>query len=261
MYYCGDSKKMNENRDIVSFYYYSNPVFPEKCALGISNQIIHRNIFMLPTGDKIHFEFPSFEDFSYCSMCNYKGVNSLAERNGGEKYIIFRTTDKTTRKINIVGYFKVGRMYYQETDLFNNNGFTIGIESSEVKLLPRNTICIPPEEERSFRRGHRVSWKTPDMKRKLENFLENIDEQTENLKKRYQDETKRLIKMLTNEHEIENWKQICDKCLSKDGCPLIEYRDLWIKKHEIHLFDAIHKAYTNLYTKSMRDQIPRVYLR
>jgi len=65
-------------KDIVLFYYYSFPPVPDGCFLGLLSDIAYRNMFLLPCpGNKIHFEFPMFEDHSYNSICNRLGVREL----------------------------------------------------------------------------------------------------------------------------------------------------------------------------------------
>ena len=96
---------INYDRDIVLFNYYSTRVFLEGCFINISNDLAHRNLFLFKLSDgKIHFEFPVFENHTYNSICNLKGVRSLIKRDTNEKYIIFRTQDQNTKKRYIIGY-------------------------------------------------------------------------------------------------------------------------------------------------------------
>ena len=114
------------DRDIVLFYYYSSPAVPNRFFLGLSNDITYRNMFLLPCpGNKIHFEFPMFEDYSYNGICNRLAVRELIKRLGNhEKYIIFRTDNK-----ELIGFYRILRAFCQETNIFNNHGFVWGIET------------------------------------------------------------------------------------------------------------------------------------
>ena len=98
-------------KDIVLFYYYSSPLLPEDCYLQLSKDIAYRNMFMINNeSDKIHFEFPMFEDHSYNTICSTKGLRSLIKRpDSHEKYIIFRTKNIDTGECIIIGYYKIKR--------------------------------------------------------------------------------------------------------------------------------------------------------
>ena len=94
-------------RDIVLFYYHSSNKLPRSCYLGISDDIAHRNMFLDARGPFVHFEFPTFEDHSYSSICNGPGLKRLIERqNGNDKYIIFRTKDRDDDTNHIIGYWR-----------------------------------------------------------------------------------------------------------------------------------------------------------
>lgn len=144
--------------DIVLFYYYSSPSLSDCCYLELDSEVAYRNLLMItPSSDKkIHFEFPVFEDHSYNTICNLKGVKSLIKRpSENEKYIIFRTKDQDTGASNIIGYYKIGRSFYYETNMFNNNGFVWGIEANEPRLLKKGALQYKGP---SLKQGYKTSW-------------------------------------------------------------------------------------------------------
>ena len=93
------------------------------------------------------------------------------KRRSKEKYIIFRTKDIDLNKRYIIGFYKIGKIYFQETKKFNNNGFVCGIESSEVCLLRKGEILL---QDITIKRGHRASWTSEERNEQLSNFLEEI---------------------------------------------------------------------------------------
>lgn len=252
---------INIGRDIVLFYYYSSHTFPEDCYLDISSDIVHRNLFLFKCNDgKIHFEFPVFEDHTYNSICNRKGVRSLIKRNNDNKYIIFRTIDKKKRQRYIIGYYKVGREYYQETKLFNNNGFVCGFEASETQLLKRGELTF---KDRSIGIGYNVSWHSEKWNKKLNSFLDKIQSKSEDVSDMYQNETSLLISLFKDKERIEEWRGSCKACESKKNCYFFKYNERYKKKNpNSNMFDIINKIYnSNIYSKNVLDNIKKMYIR
>lgn len=252
---------INTEKDIVLFYYYSTPTFPDNCYLEISNALAHRNLFLFKCDDgKIHFEFPVFEDHSYNSICNMNGVRSLIKRNTDEKYIIFRTRDNITEKKYIIGYYKVGKTYYQETNKYNNNGFVCGFESSEKFLLKRGEIIF---EDRSFGRGYNVSWREKKINKKLYDFLKLIQKKNEDYSKEYQKETNNLINLFKDENRINEWKEYCKRCSYSDKCYFYNYNEKYKEKNpHSNMYSLINTIYnSNMYSKNVLDIIPKKYIR
>lgn len=253
---------INTERDIVLFYYYSTPTFPNDCYLEISNDLAHRNLFLFKCNDgKIHFEFPIFEDHSYNSICNINGVRSLIKRNTSDKYILFRTRDRDTGKRYIIGYIKIGKTYYQETKLFNNNGFVCGFESSDTHLLKRGAVIL---KDKSFGRGYNVSWHVPELNKKLNGFLEKIQNKSEDFSRVYQKETNQLINLFKNKKQLQEWKAKCETCNSNDKCYFYKYNERYKTKNpHTNMFNLIYTIYnnSNIYSKNVLDTIPKKYIR
>ncbi|KKL93668.1 hypothetical protein LCGC14_1872390 [marine sediment metagenome] len=252
---------INTERDIVLFYYYSTSPFPTDCYLEISNDIVHRNLFLFKCDDgKIHFEFPMFENHTYNSICNRRGVRSLIKRDNDKKYIIFRTIDKKKRQRHIIGYYKVGKQYYQETNLFNNNGFVCGFEASETHLLKKGDLIF---KDRSIGRGYNVSWHTEKMNKKLNSFLDKIQDKSVNVSDLYQNETSLLISLFKDKERIEEWRTSCKTCESKKKCYFFKYNERYTKKNpNSNMFDIINKVYnSNIYSKNVLDKIKKIYIR
>ncbi len=252
---------INYDRDIVLFNYYSTRVFLEGCFINISNDLAHRNLFLFKLSDgKIHFEFPVFENHTYNSICNLKGVRSLIKRDTNEKYIIFRTQDQNTKKRYIIGYYKIGKTYYQETKIFNNNGFVCGFEASEIHLLKRREIIF---KDNSIGIGHNVSWHLEKWNRKLNNFLNRIQSKDEDYSDLYQKETLELVHLFKDEKKMDEWKDFCKTCIKNKQCYFYRYNERYKKKNpKSNMYDLIHKVYnSNIYSKNILDEIPKKYIR
>lgn len=252
---------INTERQITLFYYHSTRRFPDNCYLEISNNLAHRNLFLFNCNDgKIHFEFPVFEDHSYNSICNRLGVRSLIKKKGNDKYIIFRTMDKDIKKRYIIGYYKVGKTYYQETKLFNNNGFVCGFETSETKLLKRGDIVF---NDKSIGKGHNVSWHNEKWNSKLNGFLDKIINFSEDASDLYQKETNNLINLFKDENKIREWKEYCEVCQNNKKCYFHKYNKRYIKKNpKSNMFELINTVYTSkLYSKNGLDIIKKKYIR
>lgn len=254
--------EINFDRDIVIFNYYSTKIFPNDCFLEISNELAHRNLFLFKcSGDgKIHFEFPMFENHSYNSICNRRGVRSLFKRKSNEKFIIFRTQDQNSKHRYIIGYYKIGKYYYQETKMFSNNGFVLGFESAETQLLKRMQIVFT---DKSFGIGHNVSWNNSKINSKLNKFLDNIQSLEEDFSSSYQNETNYLISLFKNKIKMTEWKNYCKTCSFNGECYFYKYNKRYINKNpKSDMYELINYVYTsNIYSKNKLDEIPKKYVR
>lgn len=241
-------------RDIVLFYYYSSPSVPESCYLSLRPEIAYRNMFLHPcSGNKIHFEFPMFEDHSYNTICNLRGLRKLMQRaNNNEKYIIFRTGNQ-----HIVGLYKIRRAYYQETSMFNNNGFVWGIEANPY-LIEKGLVKYegPPP-----RQGFKASWHSDEWTEILNGLLLRIQEQ-ENLSDIYKSETNRLIRLLKSKGATERWHRHCTACETQSECAIYPQIDRYNKEHtDSNMFITLYHVYnSNLYSRNALTAIPKIYL-
>jgi len=244
--------------DISFFYYYSSPTLPENCYLNLDPDVAYRNWLLSPSGRKIHFEFPVFEDHSYNTICNTKGVRSLIKRpSENEKYIIFRTRNDDTNKSNIIGYYRVGRAFYHETNLFNNNGFVWGIETDECHLLKKDALEYTGP---LLKQGHHVSWNTEKWNEILFDILEDIPKY-ENIAKKYQDETNRLISLFKNIDKMDEWRDFCKSC-NNNKCKFFIKNRNYRKNHISDLFSVIHHTYsTNIYSRNELLKLNKIYLK
>ena len=185
-------------RDIVLFYYYSSPPVPDGCYLRMSCDIAYRNMFLLACpGNRVHFEFPMFEDHSYNTICNRMGMRNLIRRpSEHEKYIIFRTGNR-----HIIGYYRVVRTYYQESNMFNNNGFVWGIEAAP-HLIKKGLVEY---EGPRLRQGYKASWQSAEWAKVLTRLLDRIEDE-ENISDLYESETNRLVELLKDREKVRQWK-------------------------------------------------------
>ncbi len=253
---------INFDRDIVLFNYYSTKIFPNDCFLEISNELAHRNLFLFKCSSdgKIHFEFPMFENHSYNSICNRRGVRSLFKRKSKEKYIIFRSQDQNSRHRYIIGYYKISKCYYQETKIFNNDGFVLGFESAERQLLKRKQIVF---KDKSFGIGYNVSWNNSDINSKLNSFLDKIKDIEEDFSSSYQNETNHLISLFKDKSKMNEWKNYCKTCNNSGKCYFHQYNKRYIQKNpKSDIYGLINYVYTtNIYSKNILDEIPKRYVR
>ncbi|MHA1380628.1 MAG: hypothetical protein ACTSRG_19855 [Candidatus Helarchaeota archaeon] len=246
--------------DIILFYYYSAPSLPDNCYLNLVNDLLYRNMFLFLTpGNGIHFEFPIFEDHSYNTICNRVGMRSLIKRPAeNERYIIFRTKNLDNKKNTIIGYYKVGRKYYQETNMFGNNGFVWGIESEDVHLIRKGQI----ELEEVLRQGYRTSWNSEEWNYKLNELLERIRRE-EDISDLYRDETNRLIRIFKDREAVIEWREECQYCTQRGDCTLFRRYMRYNNGHkDSDMYCVLHKIYcSNIYSRNYLNTIPKIYIR
>lgn len=242
-------------KDIVLFYYYSSPPVPEGCFLGLVTDIAYRNIFLVACpGNKIHFEFPMFEDHSYNSICNRIGVRNLIKRpSEHEKYIIFRTENR-----DIIGYYRVVRAYYQETNMFNNNGFVWGIESAAY-LIRKGLVKY---EGPRLRQGYKASWQSTEWAKALTGLLNRIESE-ENVSDLYKSETTQLVELLKDKAKVKQWEEKCLACKLQSSCSLYRRFDKYTREHSnSNMFAVFGSVYNgNLYSRNVLEKIPKIYLK
>jgi hypothetical protein len=211
-------------------------------------------MFLLPCPDKkIHFEFPVFEDHSYNTICNRLGVRALIQRpKSRAKYIIFRTRDN-----DIIGFYRVRRAYYQETDMFNNNGFVWGIEA-DAYLIRKEAVKY---KGAPLRQGFKASWHSEARANLLNELLYDIERQG-NIAHLYQSETNRLIGILKSSQRIKQWQEYCESCASQAECTVHSYFEKYNREHRgANIFLALNHVYkSNLYSRNALTTIPKVYL-
>lgn len=242
-------------KDVVLFYYYSSPLAAESCFLRLNKDICYRNMFLMPCPDhKIHFEFPVFEDHSYNTICNLIGLKNLIKRpSKHDKFIIFRTCNQ-----DIVGFYRIERAYYQETDMFNNNGFVWGIEA-EPYLVKRGVIKYDGPR---LRQGYRASWHGEEWASILTGTLNRITSE-ENLSHIYSSETNRLIELLKDENSMNAWEEYCHSCDEKCNCRLYSQFERYGKEHQdSNIFCTMNRVYnSNIYSRNVLLGIPKIYLK
>ena len=242
-------------KDIVLFYYYSSPTVPDSCFLGLSNDIAYRNMFLLSCpGDKIHFEFPMFEDHSYSSICNRLGVRELIKRpENHEKYIIFRTGNK-----DIIGFYRVLRAFYQETNMFNNNGFVWGIEAVPYLI----TKGLVKYEGPRLRQGYQASWRSTEWAELLNKLLDEVENHS-NISAVYNSETNRLVELLKDTQKRSEWERNCLACTEHDNCRIYREFTKYNREHpNANMFYVLGEIYnSNVYSRNYLCKIPKIYLK
>ena len=197
-------------------------------------------------------------DHSYNTICNLKGVRSLIKRpSENEKYIIFRTKNQDTGASNIIGYYKIGKSFYYETNMFNNNGFVWGIKANETHLLKKDALDYNGPQ---LRQGYKTTWGESEWKTILIKILGQISEK-ENISQKYQDETNRLISIFKNKSRINEWREFCENCETKKKCTFYRRNTIYKNKHQSDLFSVIHHAYTtNLYSQNELLKLNKIYI-
>ncbi len=245
-----------ENRIIIFSYYSISKHFPSDCFLDLSPNIVYRNMFLETCSEnKIHFEFPMFEDHTYNSICNGKELISLIrEPSEYDKYIIFRSKNR------IVGYYRVGTAYFQETNFFNRNGFVWGFKADEVHLVKKGSLTYngPP-----LGRSKPRSWSNdPKWKKVLNKYLFKIKQQ-QNIAEEYQSETNRLINIFQDKDKVQKWKDYCSSCSSSNKCTFYNRNRRYKPDNPDHdLFYVINMYYSgDFYSRNILESIPKIPIR
>jgi hypothetical protein len=244
-------------RDIVLFYYYSAHEVPESCYLNISRDVAHRNVFLQQCGNFTHFEFPTFEDHSYSSICNGSCLKKLIKcENGNEKYIIFRTKNHDNNDNQLIGYYKIEKAYYQETSFFDDNGFIWGIEAKPAYLIRKGDIKCEYSGRPCV-----TSWNDKTWEKKLNKMINEI-EKKEDISDIYQKETNHLISIFKDIKKMEEWKTTCETCIDKKNCIMYKKFKNYSNRNNNNIFNVIHNVYTsNIYSKNVLDKIGKKYLK
>lgn len=212
-------------------------------------------MFLLPCSEgKIHFEFPVFEDHSYSTICNRIGLRNLIQKpHNSDKYIIFRTDD-----LDIVGYYKVTKEYYQETNMFNNNGYVWGIEA-EPYLIKKGSVKY---EGPRLRQGFRASWHGQEWQELLDNILTNITKHP-NISDVYNTETNRLISFLKDRGKLLEWAEKCTACAEQDSCYINRTFQSYGEEHPSRdMLSVLNHVYSSsIYSRNILKNIPKNYLK
>jgi hypothetical protein len=244
-------------RYIVLLYYYRSPLLPKECFLKLSEDIAYRNMLLFRSEDnRIHFELPVFEDHTYNSICNYHVVVNLVENFNEyeEVYIVFRAKNLEEGESTIIGYYQIGKVYYQETNLFNRNGIVWGLKSDKAYLIRKNAINCGYKG-----RGSPTS-KNKKWRGSLNELLGEI-ERHKNISGDYQEETKRLIGIFKDMEKMNEWKEYCKRCEKQKECKFFRRAKRYEKKNRnSDLFSAINRVYTNnLYSRNELSRLEKVY--
>ena len=160
---------------------------------------------------------PVFEDHSYNTICNRKGLKALIQRpQQNEKYLIFQTSNYENGEKQIVGYYRVGLEFYYETKMWDNYGFVWGIEGSDVHLIKKGELVYSgnriPRYASTFHGDQNRYWES-----KLNELINDISSRP-NIAPTYKSETNRLISLFKNPEKLKEWRQKCMVCTSKKMC-------------------------------------------
>ena len=149
-------------------------------------------------------------------------------------------------------------IYYQETNMFNSNGYIWGIESLERHLIKKETILY----EKKVTRNYRTSWGPNKKYNQYLNNLLNEIKKHENISKIYKNETNRLVELFKNKNEVEKWKKACECCEKKSRCTLNRRYKRYAKKNKnSDMFSAINNIYnSNIYSKNELNKIQKKYI-
>jgi hypothetical protein len=219
----------------ILFYYNSLPDMPPECSL-FSPEIMHRDFFKCNPTNTGHYQYPKFETLSYDEGCHQKEVQHFLNKTD-PNYIVFYTrhTDLMGNKQNkIVGYFKVGEKHTFKYEDKCKQGFY----ASESVLLPKDK-CIPIGYKS---RGVPVSWGNSKIKDTVSNELKKlINNQTDNITDKYQQETKGIMEKLMRESGTEEIINICNRCLVKKNCH-------WGTKGSQFMGEKLNELYKDKFT-------------
>jgi hypothetical protein len=244
-------------RYIILLYYYCSPPLPKECFLDLSEDIAYRNMLLFRSEDnRIHFELPVFEDHTYNSLCNYHSIVSLVKkfRKYEEVYIIFRARNMEKRESTIIGYYRIGGVYYQETNLFNRNGIVWGLRSEEAYLIRKNAVNCGYKSKGSPT-SESEKWRGP-----LNELLEKI-RRHKNISKVYHEETIRLVDVFKDKEKMNEWKEYCQRCEKQKECKFYRRAKRYNKKNpNSDLYSAINRVYTDtLYSRNELNRLDRIY--
>ncbi|BBB33357.1 hypothetical protein TTHT_1903 [Thermotomaculum hydrothermale] len=197
----------------ILFYYNSLPDMPNGCCL-FSKEVMHRDFFMCNPTNTGHYEYPKFETLSYDDGCHCREVRNFLKNSKPtkyKKYVIFYTRHTNISgdsKNKIIGYFKVGNTFQYPR---------IGFSASESVLLPKDK-CIDIDYKA---RGVPVSWGDSSIKNDMDRILNNLKSKInshENISKKYQKETQKIMQMLTTKSGRCRINKICNECPVKQNC-------------------------------------------
>lgn len=245
------------NRDLYMFYYWSTYKPPEGCWLDISENIAHRNLFLLrDSSGEVHFEFPSFEDHTYNTICQGNNLKSLIKRDSDkDKYILFRTNSPEIDKNIVVGYYKINRAYYQETNLFDDRGYVWSIETDEPYLISSGLVETDYSE-----RPPVCSWRQDKYKKMLNRLIDEV-ENHKNIQDQYRKETNKLISIFQDSKKMEKWKEYCETCGKKEECVISKKFKKYKRKHSRDMFSVLNNVYnSNLYSKNILKEKTKHYI-
>lgn len=200
--------------DWILFYYNSLPEMPKGCSL-FSQEVMHRDFFRCNPFNTGHYQYPKFERLSYDQGCHEREVLNLKNR-GFEGYVLFYTRHttlslKSERKV--VGYFRVDRY-----TSFNHGGKELkGFRSSETVLLSRQDCIIINYAAR----GVPVSWGSSTVKNDIDNLIPRLNalvNSNQDVKDRYQMETRAIVRLLSSAKGRSEVMDICNKCPVSKSC-------------------------------------------
>jgi hypothetical protein len=195
-----------------------------------------------------------FEDHSYNSICNRLGMRHFIKRpSNHDKYIILRTENK-----NVIGFYRVLRAYYQETNMFNNNGFVWGIEADPY-LITKGAVSYDGPR---LRQGYQASWRSKEWAELLHGLLDKIQNHR-NVSDVYRSETIRLVELFKDSQKIKEWEESCLVCVEQSECPIYRKFVRYNEEHpDANAFFVLNKIYnSNVYSRNYLCGIPKIYLK
>ena len=202
---------------------------------------MHRDFIKCNPDNTDHYEYPKFETLSYDEGCHPRQVPRYLNRDDFEKYVVFYTrhTNASRKSENkVVGYFKVGN---EDHFTWRRGSTKRGFHSSESVLLPKKH-CIPIDYSS---RGVPVSWGGSSIKLKLNETLSDLQENKKNseinIYRKYQTETKEIMKLLLTQSGREKIYNNCIyDCPFKNNC----FFSTKLKKENPQYLDDLYLKYT-----------------
>lgn len=234
---------------------------PDCCYLQMRPDIAYRNMLLLPCENKrIHFELPFFEDHSYNTICNRYGVMSIIQRpESNEKFILFKTTNQMTGEASVVGYYRVGQAYYQESKVFNNNGFVWGFSAAEPHLVKlREVIFDVPRPGR----GYKKTWDTDSRWPPILRDLLRRARAKADCASIYRAETNRLVSLLKDERQVSEWRRQCGSCDARLECAVHRHYSKIERESGCDMYSAINRIYRGtIYSRNLLSKSRRILIR
>jgi hypothetical protein len=179
--------------------------------------------------------------------------------DSNEKYVLFKTTDQTSGEASVIGYYRVGHAYYQESKVFNNNGFVWGFSASEPHLIKLGEV---PFRVARPGRGYKKTWDTDSRWPPILRDIMRKVRAKPNYAVLYQGETNRLVSLLKDQRQVDEWRQHCDSCNNRLICSVYRYYSRVERENGCDMYSAINRIYRgSIYSRNLLCKSSKIMIR